>query len=182
MNRIEHALDDEISRLFSPPDFSTDNEPGQNPTYIYPLNDTHYPPPPLIVPSQPILIPNSPTHSDGPLAISPLSPTFFPTTVASPAEIIANSTLHPDGSYTCVCGKHYNNYVSLRNHVKLHGPRERTFICDICHKGFLRRQDLKRHQGTHLQGESPFRCESCGTSFTRSDALSRHIKARRCMH
>jgi uncharacterized C2H2 Zn-finger protein len=168
-----------------------ESEPGVSPV-IYPVDKIYndpkgcFPPPPLIVPSQPIFIPSSPTksvRSDGHMAISPISAdVFFPSTVASPAEIISNSTLHPDGSYTCVCGKNYNNYVSLRNHVKLHGPRERSFICEICHKGFLRRQDLKRHKGTHLQGESPFRCESCGTTFTRSDALSRHVKARRCMH
>ncbi|KAI8917833.1 hypothetical protein DFJ77DRAFT_423446, partial [Powellomyces hirtus] len=72
------------------------------------------------------------------------------------------------------CGKSFKKLSSLRSHAKLHG-RERSFICDQCNKGFLRKHDLTRHTTTHLpHGSKPYTCP-CGVSFTRQDAMMRHI-------
>lgn len=32
--------------------------------------------------------------------------------------------------FMCVCGKKYATHLSLKNHAKLHGPRDRSFMCE----------------------------------------------------
>ncbi|KAJ3022554.1 hypothetical protein HKX48_005872 [Thoreauomyces humboldtii] len=100
----------------------------------------------------------------------------------SPPPTNSSSKLRPPlGLFSCACGKAFKKLSSLRSHAKLHG-RERSFICDECHKGFLRKHDLTRHTTTHLPvGEKPYTCP-CGVSFTRQDAMMRHIRAGRCEH
>lgn len=118
----------------------------------------------------------SPTDLTSPFS-DPSSPNF----IQLPPSLIVSSTL-PDmnGHYTCICNKTYPSLHAFKVHAKLHGVRERSFVCMVCNKGFLRKQDLKRHDTTHIEGYHPFSCDICGVTFTRSDALSRHKKSNKC--
>ncbi|KAJ3137583.1 hypothetical protein HDU90_001986 [Geranomyces variabilis] len=94
-----------------------------------------------------------------------------------------NSDLPSGGMFSCACGKSFKKLSSLRSHAKLHG-RERSFVCDQCNKGFLRKHDLTRHTTTHLpHGAKPYTCPHplCGVTFTRQDAMKRHW-VRKCQY
>ncbi|CAH1389906.1 unnamed protein product [Nezara viridula] len=51
----------------------------------------------------------------------------------------------------------------------------RSFICEVCHKGFRQRRELMRHSAIHT-GLRPHQCTTCGKSFARSDKLKRHMR------
>ncbi|KAJ3149671.1 Strongly-conserved Zn-finger binding protein (TFIIIA) [Geranomyces michiganensis] len=96
---------------------------------------------------------------------------------------VSNSDFPSGGMFSCACGKSFKKLSSLRSHAKLHG-RERSFVCDQCNKGFLRKHDLTRHTTTHLpHGAKPYTCPHplCGVTFTRQDAMKRHW-VRKCQY
>ncbi|KAJ3174540.1 Strongly-conserved Zn-finger binding protein (TFIIIA) [Geranomyces variabilis] len=115
-------------------------------------------------------------------APSPSNESPDPTDFTIPSGA-TNSDLPSGGMFSCACGKSFKKLSSLRSHAKLHG-RERSFVCDQCNKGFLRKHDLTRHTTTHLpHGAKPYTCPHplCGVTFTRQDAMKRHW-VRKCQY
>ncbi|XP_053690975.1 zinc finger protein 595-like [Sabethes cyaneus] len=54
--------------------------------------------------------------------------------------------------------------------------KEKTHVCQICNKSFLRRQHLDRHMGIHIPEEKKFECAECHKAFNRKDNLRTHMK------
>lgn len=47
----------------------------------------------------------------------------------------------------------------------------KSFMCDICSKGFIRSEHLERHRKIHVPSEKKFSCDLCKKKFNRKDNL-----------
>ncbi|XP_076351217.1 zinc finger and BTB domain-containing protein 41-like [Tachypleus tridentatus] len=52
--------------------------------------------------------------------------------------------------------------------------KNKSYVCDICHKAFTEKAKLKRHQSIHLDVRKMYPCDVCSKSFTWKDNLERH--------
>jgi len=74
--------------------------------------------------------------------------------------------------YKCkFCDRAFTTRSIMRIHLLTHG--EKSHICDICGKGFVRARYLRNHRRSHT-GEKPFTCLICGKSFTQDSVLRKH--------
>ena len=58
------------------------------------------------------------------------------------------------------------------NKGELRPPRERSFMCNVCNKGFFRNYDLIKHTQSHTK--EPFKCNICEKVFSQRMSLFRH--------
>ena len=70
------------------------------------------------------------------------------------------------------CSKPYNNYMSLRNHMRIHG--QKRYACELCGKAFRLARYLRNHQKIHDDGPNRFDCPSCCKSFRTMLELAQH--------
>lgn len=59
----------------------------------------------------------------------------------------------------------------LTEQVAVDQPREKSFVCDLCTKGFYRQEHLERHRKIHIPEEKKFSCDLCKKCFNRKDNL-----------
>ncbi|XP_022247511.1 zinc finger protein 271-like [Limulus polyphemus] len=52
--------------------------------------------------------------------------------------------------------------------------KNKSYVCDICHKAFTEKAKLKRHQSIHQDVRKMYPCDVCSKSFTWKDNLERH--------
>lgn len=71
------------------------------------------------------------------------------------------------------CGKQFNSYTLLRNHLAGVHEGIRKFPCDICGKKFASKHYADEHRRIHT-GEKPFVCDLCGSAFTHLTSLLTH--------
>lgn len=76
------------------------------------------------------------------------------------------------------CAKHSDKmhlrpapYTAPRRTTPAAKPKEKSFICDFCSKGFYRIEHLERHRKIHLPAEKKFSCDLCKKKFNRKDNL-----------
>lgn len=75
--------------------------------------------------------------------------------------------------YRCdFCNKPYTNYMSLRNHMRIHG--QKRYMCDLCGKAFRLARYLRNHQRIHDDGPNRFDCPSCCKSYRTMLELAQH--------
>lgn len=70
------------------------------------------------------------------------------------------------------CNKPYTNYMSLRNHMRIHG--QKRYMCDLCGKAFRLARYLRNHQRIHDDGPNRFDCPSCCKSYRTMLELAQH--------
>lgn len=58
--------------------------------------------------------------------------------------------------------------------AQLIDTRTKSFICNICNKGFFQKCCLDAHYHIHI-GEKPFTCDLCNKSFSQKSVLNGHI-------
>lgn len=46
-------------------------------------------------------------------------------------------------------------------------PKEKSFVCEVCSKGFYRSEHLERHKKVHVPSEKKFGCDLCKKKFNR---------------
>ncbi|XP_005189139.3 transcription factor grauzone [Musca domestica] len=84
--------------------------------------------------------------------------------------------LNPDYFKCQLCGKVIANRRCLELHMKTHQIQDKTFICDICQKGFSKKAGLKAHKLIHLSDEEKkFSCDQCGKLFGNNNLLAYHV-------
>jgi KRAB domain-containing zinc finger protein len=78
---------------------------------------------------------------------------------------------HENGLRSYVCQAWQNSRAELRSHIEQH---PRSFLCEICGRGFLSGQMLRMHALTH---EDPrLECNVCGTKCRMKDNLVKHMQ------
>lgn len=105
-----------------------------------------------------MISPNSPSQS------SPmLLPNTLPTVVRGTAR------------FKCICGLAFEDMSGLFSHSS-NQCNAKSFVCDVCQRGFTRRQDLKRHRLVHeaLGKQQSYPCADCGQDLTKKTALKKH--------
>ena len=84
------------------------------------------------------------------------------------------------GTHTLKPCEHCGLMITAKNmsyHFKAAhlAPKDRTFKCDTCGKGFFSQQDLDDHINTHT-GERPYICKYCGKGFANRANHHAHTK------
>ncbi|CAN8031036.1 unnamed protein product [Ixodes persulcatus] len=73
-----------------------------------------------------------------------------------------------------VCGREFSRPDYLRAHTATHDhPHKRSFVCQVCDRGFLQGSDLNRHRLVHST-ECRFRCAVCERTFSDRSSRNRH--------
>lgn len=55
-------------------------------------------------------------------------------------------------------------------------PKEKSFVCEICSKGFYRSEHLERHKNVHIPAEKKFACDLCKKKFNLKVNLKSHMR------
>lgn len=77
-------------------------------------------------------------------------------------------------SFICqICRKGFSRKDSLKVHCRIH-TGDGLFVCSVCSKACTTKQELRRHFRSH-SGERPFKCQHCGYSATLKVNLKKHI-------
>ncbi|XP_033899484.1 zinc finger protein 692-like isoform X2 [Acipenser ruthenus] len=72
------------------------------------------------------------------------------------------------------CTQRCLNKAHLKEHLTRHS-NERTFVCEVCNKGFKTSKNLTVHKRIHT-GEKPLQCEFCGYTCRQKASLNWHMK------
>lgn len=82
-----------------------------------------------------------------------------------------------DKPYQCTnCNMSFRQWHHLRGHVRSQQcGKVKSFVCQICHKGFVSPSYLKTHKRAHKDKRS-FKCKKCGKSFTVKSGVREHEK------
>lgn len=77
-------------------------------------------------------------------------------------------------SFICqICKKGFSRKDSLKVHYRIH-TGDGLFICSVCNKACTTKQELRRHFRTH-SGERPFKCQYCNYSASLKVNLKKHM-------
>ena len=71
------------------------------------------------------------------------------------------------------CDRVFPLAAHLKRHTKSHST-ERSFLCDVCHKGYLSGTSLRSHKRNVHAVEKKHKCPECGKAFARKDKMKRH--------
>ncbi|XP_067003826.2 zinc finger protein 595 isoform X2 [Anabrus simplex] len=88
-------------------------------------------------------------------------------------EIHTNHEPKEAASYTCDCGRIYQNRSAYLMHLRRHKVQY-LFKCDMCSKSFQDKQTLKEHFASHMTVK-PFQCQICGKYLNRLSRLKKHL-------
>jgi len=85
------------------------------------------------------------------------------------------STSSINKSFICdICNKGFAKREHLTKHTRIHKDTKR-YTCDFCQKQFRDRYELVRHQRRHT-GDFPFRCNDCSKGFMRHERYMTHLR------
>lgn len=81
------------------------------------------------------------------------------------------------GAHPCnICGKVIQGSIGvLKYHQKRHNIDQKSYICQICGKGFTMKWYLTQHSIIHT-GEFPHKCKYCGKRFNNKWSMKTHEK------
>lgn len=81
------------------------------------------------------------------------------------------------GAHPCnICGKVIQGSIGvLKYHQKRHNIDTKSFICQVCGKGFTMKWYLTQHSIIHT-GEFPHKCKYCGKRFNNKWSMKTHEK------
>ena len=81
----------------------------------------------------------------------------------------------PTKSFICeICNKGFAKREHLTKHTRIHKDTKR-YTCEYCQKQFRDRYELVRHQRRHT-GDFPFRCNDCDKGFMRHERYMTHLR------
>ncbi|XP_062565052.1 zinc finger and SCAN domain-containing protein 12-like [Armigeres subalbatus] len=88
--------------------------------------------------------------------------------------------MHPENgvqSHKCdVCGKYIRGKRGILNeHKKLHALKDKSYVCQVCGKGFTLNRYLRQHSVIHT-GLFPYECGYCGKKFNNKWSMKTHEK------
>lgn len=85
--------------------------------------------------------------------------------------------LPPGEFYTCdVCGKQYENWMSILTHVSTVHKVIGDFPCEFCNKLFKSSGNLKRHISSIHDNIRSHVCHICARAFSTNSKLMHHLK------
>ena len=73
-----------------------------------------------------------------------------------------------------ICGKEFNNRMSLVKHKRIHDPK-RPFPCNFCQARFWKKNEMEYHMKTHT-GETLFSCDICDMTYKYISCYNRHLR------
>lgn len=95
--------------------------------------------------------------------------------VLSTIEVKGVVINHATKKFVCqVCHKEFIRKSGLVRHNLIHSGIKPN-VCNVCGKRFLQKSALTVHYRTH-SGEKPYSCERCGRRFSDSSSLCRHYR------
>ena len=75
-----------------------------------------------------------------------------------------------------ICKAEFQMRNNLNQHMEIHDPqRPRSYVCDICAKGFFTRSGLRYHIIRFHERIKRFRCPICTNLFWTKEQCSRHM-------
>lgn len=86
--------------------------------------------------------------------------------------------VHSNGTvYSCPqCNEGFAYRFGLIKHLELVHSRKKTFVCHICHKGYITSEEIERHIQIH-NNKSQFPCKLCDKRFNRRVGLDVHLRS-----
>lgn len=79
-------------------------------------------------------------------------------------------------AYECAtCERSFTRERTRDEHIRRFHAEVRSFVCDVCDKGYVTKGRLQCHMNTHLP-EKPFACERCDKRFSWAASLQGHRK------
>ena len=83
------------------------------------------------------------------------------------------SDLPKERSFVCsICNKGFFHHSALQRHARSHTD-DRPYKCEVCGNVYRQHASLLRHHSVHT-GERPFKCETCGKSFRTKEVFKVH--------
>ena len=75
-----------------------------------------------------------------------------------------------------VCGKGFTQACSLKKHIAVQHKNGKAYMCNDCGKGCSSRSELESHKRSHT-GERPYKCHLCSNTYKHNADLQQHILA-----
>lgn len=81
-----------------------------------------------------------------------------------------------DKKFACeICGQEFKRKKNIVVHTRRVHNNERSYVCEICNKGFYERTAWEQHKIVHTN-EKPFVCELCKKGFKTEQRLTVHME------
>lgn len=91
-----------------------------------------------------------------------------------------HSLIHSEArAFACnVCGKTFNRKDHLTNHVRVHNPVKKLYMCERpdCRKSYTSLLSYRKHAALHSAEEGNLQCKICDETFTKRQDIVYHLK------